>query len=208
MAPTMPADIADSDSTSLPWVRASALRCFWALVTEMGGSPKAMLDDFGIAPQTLESGQSIVLPRSMVRLLEQAAEQLGCPDLGLRLAERQRAAPLFGAIQMVMRNSATLAGAFDFVVQHTGFYAPRAQLTLADEIGVETVDYRRGAGAAAAFGPALRVRLETRLWRVYGTGPLPRPTSQSGYAVGGRVGSGPVPPRNLHFREFPNRLRA
>lgn len=132
MVRTISAEAAYDDPRSLPWVRASAVRCFGELVTELGGSPKEMLDAFAIAPKTLENRRSIILLRSMVRLLEQAAEQLGCPDFGLRLAERQRAAPCFGAIEMVMRNSATLAEAFDFVVRHSGFYAPRAELELTD----------------------------------------------------------------------------
>lgn len=123
-------DAGDVGARSLPWVRASAIRCFGALVTELGGSPGALLDDFGIAPQTLENGQSVILLRSMVRLLEHASEHLGCPNFGMRLAELQRAAPSFGAIQMVMRHSATLAQAFDFLVRHSGFYAPCARVEL------------------------------------------------------------------------------
>jgi len=34
----------------------------------------------------------------------------------------------------------------------------------------------------------LRVCLGMRLWRICGTSPLPHPTSQSGYSMGGRVG--------------------
>lgn len=141
---TMIAYAPDGTARSLPWVRASAMRSFGALVTELGGSPEMMLDDLSIAPQTLESGKSVILLRSMVRLLEQAAEQLCCPDFGMRLAERQRTVSSFGAIETVMRNSATVAEAFHFMVRHQGFYAPRAD--------VEVVDGKAGSDAHLRYG--------------------------------------------------------
>ncbi len=135
---------ANSRDAALPWVRASVIRCFATLVTDLGGAPDELLKDAGIPPATLDGSASIILLRNMAQLLEHAAERLDCADFGLRLAERQREVPCFGAIELVMRNSATLGEAFAFIAQHSAFFAPRAELEVIGDDGTRHLRYDLG----------------------------------------------------------------
>jgi AraC-like DNA-binding protein len=67
-------------------IRASALVGFQRLAGDLGGDPDALLRAAGIAPRHLESPGRRISYAAMIRLLEDSASQLHCPDFGLRLS--------------------------------------------------------------------------------------------------------------------------
>jgi AraC-like DNA-binding protein len=67
--------------------------------------------------------------RSIVNLLEYAAEELHCPDFGMRLAALQGGA-VFGQLGVVMKNSNTLGEALRYVAQHTHAHSLAARVRI------------------------------------------------------------------------------
>lgn len=96
-------------------VHANLLRHFPELVAELGADATALMRGAGIASAPW-SGAGLSY-RAWIRLLEHAAAELRCPDLGMRLARRQ-GARVFGQMGVAMRNSPTLGDALGFVANH------------------------------------------------------------------------------------------
>lgn len=93
-------------------VRGKALRGLAGLVTELGGDGRALLDRCEIPFEAVEgpSHDALVSNRSVAKVLEVAAAELECPDLGLRLAERQ-GPEILGPLAVAVQNSATVGDA-------------------------------------------------------------------------------------------------
>ena len=70
-------------------VQAQSLRGYRELVTDLGGNPTRLLRKAGIEPAALNQLTAFISFESLIDLLERSAADLGCPDFGLRLAERQ-----------------------------------------------------------------------------------------------------------------------
>jgi hypothetical protein len=70
-------------------IRAASLRGFVPLVQTLGEHPAALLARHGLAEADLSSDDSLISTTSHDLLLDAAAGELRCPDLGLRLAESQ-----------------------------------------------------------------------------------------------------------------------
>ena len=103
-------------------VHAQMLRFFPELVEELGGDPDALLLQAGIeTPETY---------RQAIHLLELAAAELGCPDFGLRLAQKQGGGAMFGPLGLAMRNSRTFGEALTYVSQHTYAHSLAARIRL------------------------------------------------------------------------------
>jgi AraC-like DNA-binding protein len=111
-------------------VHADILRFFPNLVTQLGGDPQSLLQRVGIDLSDLSRGQSTVGYRSMVNLLEYAAEELRCPDFGMRLATLQGGGQVFGPMGVVMKNSATLGDALRYVAKHCHAHSLAARVRL------------------------------------------------------------------------------
>jgi AraC-like DNA-binding protein len=95
-----------------PMVRAAGLRGLPALVDALGGDGAALLARFRIAPDALTSDDAVIRASAAGRVLETAAAELSCPDLGLRLAGQQSTAVL-GPLAIAIENSPTFGAALD-----------------------------------------------------------------------------------------------
>ena len=93
-------------------VRAAALRGLPALIDELGGSGADLLARFGVDAAALDTDDEVIGSLAVARILETAAAELVCPDVGLRLAARQDIAVL-GPLAIAIQNSATLGDALD-----------------------------------------------------------------------------------------------
>ena len=62
---------------------------FRRLAEDLGGDADALLRAAGIAPEDLSSPDNRISYAAMIRLLEDSARKLGCPDFGLRLSAQQ-----------------------------------------------------------------------------------------------------------------------
>ncbi len=104
-------------------VRARALRGYRHLVADLGGDSTRLLRRAGIRVSALDQLTALVSFEAMIDLLESSAAELGCPDFGLRLAERQDLA-IVGTLAVAMRYSATVGDALRCASQHLDSYNP------------------------------------------------------------------------------------
>jgi AraC-like DNA-binding protein len=91
-------------------VQAQSLRGYRELVTDLGGNPTRLLRKAGIEPAAINRLTAFISFESLIDLLERSADDLGCADFGLRLAERQDIGVL-GTLSVAMRYSATVGEA-------------------------------------------------------------------------------------------------
>ena len=87
-------------------IRATNLWGYADLVRELGGDPEALLARFQI-PLGIENEADAFVPFGPVALLEASAEELGCPDFGLRLS-RWQGLDILGPIAVIARNAQTV----------------------------------------------------------------------------------------------------
>lgn len=127
--PSIPKQDVEHDA-AFDLVHADILRFFPNLVTQLGGDPQALLQRVGIDLSVLSQGLSTVGYRSIVNLLEYAAEQLQCPDFGMRLATLQGGGEVFGPMGVVMKNSNTLGEALRYVAKHCHAHSLAARVRL------------------------------------------------------------------------------
>src|ERR1700751_4345167 len=113
MRGTQPTSESDGPEGSVAMIRTDVLREFPRLVKKLGGDPAAILRKFRIEPRTIESRNGTIPYRAMVQLLEYAAVELGCPDLGMRLSAEQQG-KIINPMALVVRNSPTLYEAFKY----------------------------------------------------------------------------------------------
>jgi AraC-like DNA-binding protein len=110
--------------TTVTVVRSAALRGFRATVAELGGDADRLAVAAGLPARALDTDDQLVSVKALVTMLESAATELGCPDLGLRIAARQDLGTL-GSLALALQASATAEEALDctkrflFVHSHT-----------------------------------------------------------------------------------------
>lgn len=103
---------------------------FAPLVAELGGCLPDLLETAGIAENEFADGCENLTYRQLILLLETAARVLACPDLGMRLASRQRGGSIFGPLGQVMRNSRTFGDALKFASEHSNAHSRAARVWL------------------------------------------------------------------------------
>jgi AraC-like DNA-binding protein len=123
-------------------VRIDALRKFREVVALLGGNAPALLAKAQIDPAVLENPHAVISFRSLVHLLERAAVDLACPDLGMRLASAQEGAKVLGPLEVVMRNSPSLREAFRYCAEHLSTYTTGAQIHLDENRAARSVFLR------------------------------------------------------------------
>ena len=102
-------------------VQAQSLWGYWELVTDLGGNPTRLLRKAGSEPAALDQLTAFISFESQIELLERSATDLGCPDFGLRLAERQDIGVL-GTLAMAMRYSTTAGEAMGCASKYLHVY--------------------------------------------------------------------------------------
>ncbi|GAA4260987.1 AraC family transcriptional regulator [Dietzia aurantiaca] len=129
-----------------PLIRAASLRGFGALVTELGGDPARLLERFDIAADVLEHDDGLLSITAHDRMLDAAASALHCPDLGLRLAERQDLT-ILGPVARAVRTSATATEALDAAARFLFVHSPVLTIGVDDDPwgrrGVVALTYRK-----------------------------------------------------------------
>ncbi|SDS84141.1 AraC-type DNA-binding protein [Nocardioides scoriae] len=110
-------------------VRSAALRGFDSLVLELGGDPEAVAAYAGLDPAALRSDELLVPGRAVAAALEIAAKQLDCPDLGLRVADRQDLSML-GGLALAVQSSSTVGEALECCSRYLSVHARSVGLTV------------------------------------------------------------------------------
>jgi hypothetical protein len=70
-------------------IRSGALAGYEQQVKALKGDTPSLLADCGLSRQDLDAPDTMIPFNVMVKLLELSAEQLNCPDFGLRLVINQ-----------------------------------------------------------------------------------------------------------------------
>ena len=110
-------------------VQAQSLRGYRELVTDLGGNPTRLLRKAGIEPAALNQLTAFITFESQIDLLERSAADLGCPDFGLRLAERQDIG-ILGTLAVAMRYSATVGEAMACASKYLHVYNAAIAFTI------------------------------------------------------------------------------
>ena len=132
-----------------PMVRAAGLRGLPGLVARLGGDSAGLLARFRIPPDALDSDDAVIPALAAGRVLETAAAELACPDLGLRLAGQQNAAVL-GPLAIAIENAPTFGAALDTASHFLFVHSPALTVALVpDPSGRAGVVAIRYAGSAA-----------------------------------------------------------
>ncbi|MGW0143663.1 AraC family transcriptional regulator [Streptomyces calvus] len=125
-------------------IRAAGLRGFVPLVEQLGGDADRLLARFGVAPSVLESDEALIPITVNDLLLDGAAAELGCPDLGLRLAEAQDLT-ILGPLAVAVESSSTVSEALTLASRFMFVHSP------ALSIGVEADPWGRREVVALTY---------------------------------------------------------
>jgi AraC-like DNA-binding protein len=129
-------------------IRSAGLRGFRATVAELGGSADTYAHAAGLPAAALDTDDLLVPDHAMAHILNIAADDLACPDLGLRIAARQDLGML-GPLALAIQNSATLAEALECTSRYLFVHAQALSLSL------EPDPYGAAGVAALRYGPPL-----------------------------------------------------
>lgn len=110
-------------------IRAAALRGLPALIDSLGGDGPGLLARFGVPAAALDSDDEVIRSIATVQVLEVAAAELDCPDLGLRLAGQQNIGVL-GPLAIAIENSPTLGDALDCATRFLFVHSPALTVAL------------------------------------------------------------------------------
>ncbi|WP_084342703.1 AraC family transcriptional regulator [Janibacter corallicola] len=127
-------------------VRAASLRGFVPLVIRLGGDPGGLLTRFGIDPAVLDEVDALIPITAHDRMLDTAAEELDCPDLGLQLAGEQDLG-ILGPLALAIESSSTVAEALEHASRYMFVHSPALHVELAADPrrvpGVVAITYRK-----------------------------------------------------------------
>lgn len=99
------------------------------MVTELGGDPAAYLRRFDIPPSALESGDALISITAHDLMVDTAARELCCPDLGLRMANIQDLS-ILGPLAIAIEASDTVAAALDCVSKFMFVHSPALRVSV------------------------------------------------------------------------------
>jgi AraC-like DNA-binding protein len=113
-------------------VRAAALRGLPALIDQLGGDGRALFDHFGADPSAPGTDDAVVESMTAGLILEAAAAERDCPDLGLRLAGQQNIGVL-GPLSLAIESSETLGEALDCATRFLFVHSPALTVGQVDD---------------------------------------------------------------------------
>ena len=104
-------------------IRGLALLNVAELVADLGGDPDALMRTHGIDPGAAGDYDTFLPYASVAAVIGDAAQELDCPDFGMRLARRQ-GLQLLGPIAVIIRNAETVDAALESVSRYLPHYVP------------------------------------------------------------------------------------
>src|SRR5829696_1688027 len=110
-------------------IRATNLWGYGDLIRELAADPQPFLSRLGI-PSGVEYEEDAFIPfEAAARLLEASANELNCPDLGLRLS-RWQGMDILGPIAVIARNAQTLLDGLESIAGYLYIHSPALKLTV------------------------------------------------------------------------------
>ncbi|MGY2092709.1 MULTISPECIES: AraC family transcriptional regulator [Nocardia] len=126
--------------------RSASLRAFRPIINELGGDPERYATRAGLPIRALDEDDLPIPELAVAEALRLAATELGCPDIGLRLAQRTGTGML-GALAMALHNSSTLAGALNAASQYLSVHSRSLRITVVPD------PYQATGVVALRYGP-------------------------------------------------------
>ena len=110
-------------------IRSAGMRGFRDVVEQFGGDAEALAARHRVPREALDSDDVLVPDVALARLLEAAARELPCPDLGLRISEHQDIG-ILGPLAVAVQNSPTVGAALDCASQFLFLHSPVLRFTI------------------------------------------------------------------------------
>ncbi|WP_323844575.1 AraC family transcriptional regulator [Microbulbifer magnicolonia] len=114
-------------------IRSTSLMGYIDLVEELGGDPDAQLRKFLIDPEKVRKLDDVISHSAMIRVVEDTANQLECPDFGLQLAKRQDLM-ILGPLAVIALNAQTVGHALEQIIRYMHYYAPGVKMELTRDV--------------------------------------------------------------------------
>jgi AraC-like DNA-binding protein len=161
-------------------IRSTTLWGYHELVRELGGDPRSFLSRFRIPPGVEHEDDAFIAFDAYVRMLEASADDLGCPDFGLRLAQWQ-GLDILGPIAVIARNAHTVLDGYQSIARYFYVHSPALRLTLAPRTAEPTLTFIYEVtepGLVVVQGYELSMAIAVRITRLLG-GPAALPSGVS-----------------------------
>lgn len=110
-------------------IRATNMWGYVDLVRDLGGDPEELQARFGIPFGVERQDDAFVRVDPFIRLVAATADELDCPDFGLRMSQWQGLAVL-GPIAVIARNSQTVLEAFAAIARYFYVHSPSLHLEM------------------------------------------------------------------------------
>jgi AraC-like DNA-binding protein len=111
-------------------IRATNLWGYAELVRELGGDPAPLLARFHIPSDVQDQQDAFVSFEAVIRLLDASAEELDCPDFGLRLS-RWQGLDILGPVAVIARNAQTVQEGMAAIARYLYVHSPALKLAVA-----------------------------------------------------------------------------
>jgi AraC-like DNA-binding protein len=112
--------------------RSAALRGLRAIIAERGGDAEAYANAANVPVSALDVDDVVLSADAGGRILQIAATETDCPDLGLRLVARQDIS-ILGPLALAMRSATTLADALDCASRYLATHSQVSTLEFHDD---------------------------------------------------------------------------
>src|SRR5690348_7482777 len=119
-------------------IRAANLWGYPELVRELGGDPGPLLARFHVPPGIEHEDDAFLPFEGLARLLDASADELDCPDFGLRLS-RWQGLDMLGPVAVIARNAQTFLGGLESIAQYLYVHSPALTLTVVPPAGGSNV---------------------------------------------------------------------
>lgn len=113
-------------------VRAGALQGYEALMRDLGRNPRPVLRRHAIGHAALADPEALIALDAVALLLEDSASVAGCPDFGLRLADRQDVGSL-GPLAVVLQNAQTIEQGIADATRYLFVHSPGYEVVLDEQ---------------------------------------------------------------------------
>ena len=113
----------------MAYIRSAGLRGVRQVLTELGGDPDDLARRCGLPTGALDSDEILVEDLGIALLLETAAAELDCPDLGLRVAGLQDL-DMLGPVAVAVKNARSTTQALEMTSKYLFFHSRSIEITV------------------------------------------------------------------------------
>lgn len=110
-------------------IRMSSLTAYPELVRELGADPEPFLQRVHASEAMINDPKQMLPYVSLIDLIESSAEELECPDFGLRLSGKQ-SVNILGPLAIIGRNEVNAYSALTKIGRYMGYYSPAIRLQI------------------------------------------------------------------------------